>query len=318
MKLLINVPAYNEEKAIYQTVSNLPRQVAGFDEVKIQVLDDGSTDQTKAEAMRAGADYIFSNEVNRGIGITFRRAVLHALENGFDVMVNIDADGQFDPSDITKLTQPIIDQKADIAIGSRFSGISPKNMPLIKKTLNSFASKIVGLFLGIKTDDITCGFRAYNRESMLRLNLPHQFTYTQESIIDALEKKLKIVWVPAAVTYFADRKPKVTKSIYRFITQSGAIIFKTLRDTRPLKFFGIPATIMIGASLIIFVGFFIQYLQTLKITPYSNWIFAASVLLILGIQFMVFALLADMIKSNRKLVEDEMYERRQHYYNHKK
>ena len=308
MKLLVNIPAYNEAETIKKTIQDIPRKIEGISSIAIQVVDDGSTDDTKLSAKKAGAEFIYSHRINRGLGIAFRSAVLQALEKGFDIMVNIDADGQFNPKDIPQLIKPILAKRADIVIGSRFSGIKPKGMPFVRKTLNKLAAQIVGAFLGTKTADITCGFRAYNREAMLKLNLTHQFTYTQETIIDALSKKLKILWIPIQVVYFKNRKAKLTKSLSNFIYQSLMIIFKTLRDTKPLKFFGFPAMASIIASLIIFFVFIFNYLQTFKISPYRNWIGLGSIFLFMGIQFIIFAFLADMVKSNRQLIEDRMYE----------
>ena len=308
MKLLVNIPAYNEAETIKKTIQDIPRKIEGISSIAIQVVDDGSTDNTRFSAKKAGAEFIYSHRINRGLGIAFRSAVLQALEKGFDIMVNIDADGQFNPKDIPQLIKPILAKRADIVIGSRFSGIKPKGMPFVRKTLNKLAAQIVGAFLGTKTADITCGFRAYDREAMLKLNLTHQFTYTQETIIDALSKKLKILWIPIQVVYFKNRKAKLTKSLFNFIYQSLMIIFKTLRDTKPLKFFGFPAMASIIASLIIFSVFIFNYLQTFKISPYRNWIGLGSIFLFMGIQFIIFAFLADMVKSNRQLIEDRMYE----------
>ncbi|MEA3273239.1 MAG: glycosyltransferase family 2 protein [Patescibacteria group bacterium] len=308
MKLLVNIPAYNEAETIKKTIQDIPREIEGVSSVTVQVVDDGSTDDTALSAKEAGADIVYSHNINRGLGIAFRSAVLQALEQGVDTMVNIDADGQFNPKDIPQLIKPVLEKRADIVIGSRFSGIKPKGMPFIRKSLNKLAAQIVGSFLGTKTDDITCGFRAYSREAMLKLNLTHQFTYTQETIIDALSKKLKIIWIPVQVVYFKNRKAKLTKSLLNFIYQSLMIIFKTLRDTKPLKFFGFPALISIIASLTIFSVFIFNYLQTFKISPYRNWIGLGSIFLFLGIQFIIFAFLADMVKSNRQLIEDRMYE----------
>lgn len=314
MRLVINIPAYNEEKTIGALIGSLPRKVDGFSEVIVQVVDDGSSDNTITESRKAGADFIFENKINRGLGLTFRRAVFEALDGGCDVMVNIDADGQFGSEDIPKLLEPIVKQEADIVIGSRFSGIKPVNMPGIKRVLNILGAKIVGLFLGVKMDDLTCGFRAYSREALLKLNLNHQFTYTQETIIDAVSKKLKVSWVPVQVRYFKNREAKMTKSIVNFIFQSLFIILKALRDTKPLKFFGFPALLLIFVSSAIFTSFLFYYSQTLKVTPYRNWLALASILLLLGIQLLIFAFLADMIKSNRKIAEDEMTEQRRSRY----
>jgi len=307
MKLVVNIPAFNEEEKIVQTIKKIPRIFSGIDEVFVQVIDDGSKDKTAEIAREAGADFVFSHEVNRGIGVTFRTAVEKALENGADIMVNIDADGQFDPVDIEKIARPVISNEVDMVSADRFSESSAKNIPMVKNLLNRFAAKIIGWFMNEKIADLTCGFRAYNRELLLRLNLPGDFTYTQEVIIDALGKNMKIKWVPVVVHYFPERKSRVVRSIYKYVNNSFKIILKAIRDVRPMKFFGIPGLTLIFLSLIDFVVFLVFYFQALQITPYKNYIFLGAILFLVGMQLVVFALIADMIKSNRKLTEDQTY-----------
>lgn len=307
MRLIINLPAFNEEEKLGSTIKRIPRAIEGADEVFVQVIDDGSTDRTVAVAKDAGADFVYSNGVNRGIGKTFRHAVERALENGADIMVNIDADGQFNPLDIEKLIRPILSGQADMVSADRFSYHKAKNIPWIKDVLNRFAANIIGRFMNTKISDLTCGFRAYNRETMLRLNLPGDYTYTQEVIIDALGKNLKVLWIPVEVTYFEGRKSRVVKSIVSYVNNSSRIILKAVRDVRPMKFFGIPGLFLIVLSSIVFIGFLCFYLQDFKISPYRNYLLFSIVTLLIGLQFFVFALIADMIKSNRKLTEDLMY-----------
>lgn len=307
MKLVVNLPAFNEEDKIGQTIKRIPRQIEGVDEVFVQVIDDGSKDRTAQIAKESGADFVHSHEVNRGIGVTFRTAAEYALENGTDIMVNIDADGQFDPNDIIKIISPILKGEADMVSADRFGDHKAQNMPAAKYYLNRFAAWIIGIFMNYPIKDLTCGFRAYSRETLLRLNLPGGFTYTQEVIIDALGKNLKIKWIPVTVTYFAERKSRVVKSIYRYVNNSGKIILKAVRDVRPMKFFGVPALILVIVALGFFAYFTLLYFQELKVTPYRNYLLVAITLFLIGIQFLVFALIADMIKSNRKLTEDQMY-----------
>lgn len=307
MKLIINIPAFNEEKVIAKTIQGLPKSIPGIDEIFIQVVDDGSSDKTSSVAKEAGAHFVYSHSTNRGIGKTFRTAVDQALENGADIFVNIDADGQFDSNDIPHLLAPIFEKKADMVVADRFGGKDAKNIPWIKDVLNRLAAKIVSLFLKTHISDLTCGFRALNKETMLRLNLPGDFTYTQETIIDALGKNLKIVWVPVTVTYFADRKSRVVRTIGQFVSTSAGIIIKAVRDVRPLKFFGIPGAILIFFSLVLLSVFFSFYVQEFKITPYKNWLFLSFVLFMVGLQFIVFAFIADMIKNSRRLTEDLLY-----------
>lgn len=307
MRLIVNLPAFNEEEKIGETIKRIPKKFNGIDEVKIHVINDGSKDKTVEVSKAAGADLVFSHETNRGIGIVFRTAVEKALENGADIMVNIDADGQFDPNDIQKIIDPIIDGKADIVSADRFGEHKAKNMPAAKYYLNRFAAFIIGLFMNYPIKDLTCGFRAYNSETLLRLNLPGAFTYTQEVIIDALGKNLKITWIPVVVTYFAERKSRVVRSIYKYVSNSAKIILKAVRDVRPMKFFGVPGLFLIIIALGVFVYFLSQYFQDFKISPYRNYLTFSIATFLIGLQFLVFALIADMIKSTRKLTEDQMY-----------
>jgi glycosyltransferase involved in cell wall biosynthesis len=317
MKLIVNIPAYNEQDKIAETINRIKKSFEAdfykqtgsvIDEKLIQLVDDGSTDRTVEIARSSGADIIVSYKPNRRLAYSFKRAVESSLENGADLMVNIDADGQFDPNDIPKLLQPIFEENFDMVIANRFGKTRAKGIPWIRSFLNRFAASMVGFFLNCKTEDLTCGFRAHNRETLLRLNLANvNFTYTQETIIDAIGKNLKLKWVPIKVTYFTDRDPKITKSIWKFVNNGFKIILKAIRDVRPMKFFGIPGLIMILFSLGFFVDFLVMYFQDFKVTPYRNILILSISLFLVGLQFFVFALIADMIKSNRKLTEDMMY-----------
>jgi glycosyltransferase involved in cell wall biosynthesis len=314
MRLIVNLPAFNEEEKIASTIKRVPRVIEGISEVLVQVIDDGSQDRTVEVAKAAGADFVYSNNTNRGIGKTFRHAVERALENGADIMVNIDADGQFNPLDIEKLIQPILDGPADLVSADRFSHHKAKNIPWIKDFLNRFAASVISRFMNTHIKDLTCGFRAYNRETLLRLNLPGDYTYTQEVIIDALGKNLKILWIPVEVTYFAGRKSRVVKSIMSYVNNSFRIILKAVRDVRPMKFFGIPGLFLMLVSLAVFISFLFFYFQDFKVSPYRNYLLFSAVTFLVGLQFVVFALIADMIKSSRKLTEDLMYQMKKERY----
>ena len=307
MKLIVNIPAFNEEAKLGETIARIPKNFSGIDEVFIQVIDDGSKDNTAQVAKDAGANFVYSHQVNRGIGVTFRTAVEKALKNGADIMVNIDADGQFEPKDIQKLIQPILDGEVDMTSADRFSKKTAVDIPWVKSFLNRVAAWLIGKFMNTRIKDLTCGFRAYSREALLRLNLPGDFTYTQEVIIDLLGKNLKIKWVPVVVQYFPERKSREVRSIYRYVNNSFKIILKAIRDVRPMKFFGIPGITLVIASLVVLAIFFTLYFQDLKVTPYRNYLLLSGTLFLVGLQFVVFALIADMIKSNRKLTEDQMY-----------
>ncbi len=318
MKLIINIPAYNEAKVIGDTIKHMPRIFDGIDEVLIQVIDDGSTDGTAQVSHDAGADIVVSHSTNRRLGVAFNTAVESALQNGADIMINIDADGQFDSNEIPSLLKPVLTGKADMTVGDRFKKGSADGIPMAKNILNKFAAKLVSIFLNTQIDDLTCGFRAHNRETLLRLNKVSGFTYTQETIIDAIGKNLKITWVPVTVRYFEGRKSRIVKSIWKFVNNSAKIIIKAVRDIRPMKFFGIPGIIIVSASLITFGVFLALYLPNLQITPYKNYLFTAIALLLIGMQFIIFALIADMIKSNRQLTEDMLYTLKKQKFESKK
>ncbi|HLC95370.1 MAG TPA: glycosyltransferase family 2 protein [Patescibacteria group bacterium] len=314
MRLIINIPAFNEAAVIGNTIKNMPRHYRGIDEVFIQVVDDGSSDHTAAIAKEAGADFVLQHGINRKLGVMFATASENALKEGADIMVNIDADGQFDASEIQKLIDPIMNNTAEMVVGDRFSHSTAKNIPLVKDFFNRLGAALVGSFLNVKTHDLTCGFRAHSRETLLRLNNPTGFTYTQETIIDAIGKNLRVVWVPVNVTYFANRKSKIVKNVYSFVNNSARIILKAVRDVRPMKFFGIPGLLLILLSVGIFIWFFFFYLQDFKISPYRNYLLFSLATLLIGLQFFVFALIADMIKSSRKLTEDLMYQLKKEKY----
>jgi glycosyltransferase involved in cell wall biosynthesis len=315
MKLIVNIPAYNEADAIAQTIASIPRSFDGVEDVKIQVVDDGSHDNTAQKARDAGADIVVVHTTNRRLGATFNSAVRSALKNDADLMINIDADGQFDAQEIPKLLDPILHGKADMVVGDRFRDGKADGIPFIKKILNKFAAKTVGIFLNTQIDDLTCGFRAHNRETLLRLNSVTGFTYTQETIIDAIGKGLKIVWIPVNVRYFENRQSRIVKSVWKFVSNSAKIIIKAVRDVRPMKFFGIPGLLLILMSFFVFAIFLILYVPDLRITPYRNYLMTSIVLFLIGLQFLVFALIADMIKTNRQLTEETMYRIRKQKYN---
>ncbi len=325
MKLIVNIPAYNEEEKIAETIGRIRKSFEAdfyrngsgniLTEKLIQVVDDGSTDSTAIRAKEAGADIIISYKQNRKLAYAFKRAVESSLENGADFMVNIDADGQFDPKDIPELLQPVVEGTCDMTIANRFGNITAKDIPWIRSFLNRFAASMVGFFLNTKTNDLTCGFRAHSRETLLRLNLVNvNFTYTQETIIDAIGKNLKLHWIPINVTYHSDRKPKITKSVSKFVSNGFKIILKAVRDVRPMKFFGIPGLFMIGLSIILFVIFLFFYFRDFKISPYRNYLSFSAIFFVVGLQFVVFALLADMVRSSRLLVEEQLYHTKKRLY----
>lgn len=314
MKLIVNLPAYNEEKNIADTIKRIPRELIGVTEVLVQVIDDGSHDRTVEEARDAGADIVVSHNGNRGLGVMFATMRESALTNGADIVVNMDADGQFDPLEIQMLIDPILAGTHDMVLADRFGTGTTHNIPYAKDRLNRLGAWLVGNALGTPVTDLTCGFRAHNREALLRLNDPTGFTYTQETIIDAVGKRLRLLWVPVTVTYHDERKSRVVKSIGKYVNDSARIIIKAFRDVRPMKFFGLPGFILIGLSVITFSVFLLLYFPDLEVTRYRNYLFTAIALFLIGMQLVIFALIADMVKGSRQLSEEILYQRRKDKY----
>jgi hypothetical protein len=208
------------------------------------------------------------------------------------------------------MISPILNGKADITIGDRFRSGSAEDIPYIKKILNKLAAKLVGAFLNTDIHDLTCGFRGHSREALLRLNTVVGFTYTQETIIDAIGKNLKLMWIPVSVKYFEGRQSRIVKSVWKFVNNSAKIIIKAVRDVRPMKFFGIPGLVVIFLSVVLFIVFLALYLPDFQLTPYRNYLLTSVILFFAGMQLLVFALIADMIKTNRQLTEETMYRMR--------
>lgn len=306
MKLGIIIPALNEEKKIAATIKKIPKKMSSIDEIRVLVIDDGSTDNTKKEAILAGAEVISHNQ-NKGVGVAFQTGLNWALSNDIDLLVNIDADGQFDANDISTIIEPVLSNLTDVVVGDRFQNGRPKDMPLGKYIGNKMMSFLINQLSGLKLTDVSSGFRAFNREAMYSLNLMGNFTYTQESILDLSVKSIRIKNVPVKVTYFKSRKSRVASNLLKYAVQTSLIIFRSYRDYSPLKFFG-----LLGFSIfffgLIFDGFSIlHYLNTGGFTPYISVILVGIYFNTLGLGIIVLGIIADMFDRIRKNQEKILY-----------
>lgn len=308
IKLIVQIPAYNEEETISRVIKNIPKSISNVSSVKILVADDGSVDDTIEKAKQAGASYILRSKVNQGLGKNFKRAIDASLKLGADIIVNIDADGQFNPEDMVKLIQPILKKEADMVTASRFIDFSKtKNMPFLKKWGNKRYAKLISRITGQKFSDVSCGFRAYSREAALRLNLRGSFTYTQEVLLDLVEKGMKIREVSVPVIYHKERKSMLSGNLRRYGFKTLGIIGKTTRDNSPLTFFGFPGLILF---LLGFAGglfsliFWLVYHVT---TPVRMLMFVSAFLMITGAGLIILALVADMMKSIKLTQEEILY-----------
>ena len=311
MKLIVIIPAYNEERTIKEVISKIPRVNKRISQTEIIVVDDGSKDKTKEEAKEAGA-IVVSHIGNKGVGVAFRTGIEEALKRKADVIVNMDGDGQFNPNDIPKLIEPILDKKADFVTATRFSdGKLIGNMPFVKKIGNKLFTSLTSKLVGQRFTDTQCGFRAYSSEAALRLNLYGKFTYTQEVFLDLANKGLIIKEIPLLIR--AERefgKSKVVKSIPKYIFQALTIIIRSIRDYKPLAFFGVIGVFVFSFGFLIDLVLFIRWLITGSVTPYTTGVVIGIAFMIFGILLIVLGLIADMLDRQRRIEEDLLYYRK--------
>ncbi|HRI05846.1 MAG TPA: glycosyltransferase family 2 protein [Candidatus Dojkabacteria bacterium] len=300
MKLVVFTFAHNEEKTIEKVLNGVPKKIDGISEITKLVIDDGSTDSTAKVAKKAGA-HVIKNGNQKRLSYSFQVAVDYALENGADIAVNIDADLQMNPTDIPLLVAPIVEGRADFVSADRFSDPEtgkfrrPENMPFGKYLGNLMGAFIVSKLSGKRFNDVTCGFRAYNRKALLNVNINTKDTYTQESFQILATKKLNILQIPVIVKYYKGRKSRVVTSVFKYISRSSLNIIRAFRDYAPLRFFSILGSLFFvpGLLLMLFTG--IHWLNTGTFTPYKFvgilGIYAAS----LGILTYLFGIVADML-----------------------
>lgn len=301
MKLIIQIPCLNEEGALAITLAALPRDVPGFSKVEWLIIDDGSTDGTARIAEENGVDHIVRHTHNRGLARAFMTGVQACLDHGADVIVNTDADNQYNADDIPALCEPVLQRKADIVVGTRPIASIAHFSPL-KKFLQKLGSNVVRLVSNTDVEDAPSGFRAMTREAAQRLMVFSDYTYTLETIIQAGQKDMAIVSVPVRVN--ADLRPsRLFKSIPAYIQRSVATMLRIFVIYRPFRFFS-----TLGAALF-FVGFLIglRFLYLIAIGEGSGNVqslILAAVLLMMGFQTILVAFLADLLAANRKLLED--------------
>jgi glycosyltransferase involved in cell wall biosynthesis len=307
MKLIIYLPAFNEEESIQWVIANLPRTLANIDIVLYLVIDDGSTDNTASLAEASGAQVVRHGK-NRGVGAAFRSAVQFALENNADILVGIDADGQFDPAEIPALIEPIITNKADMVIGNRFVSGMPEHMPALKYWGNEKVTQLISAVSGQKFQDVSCGFRAYNREALFHLNIFADFTYTHETILSLTYQGLRVAEHPIKVKYDPERKSRVAGSLTRYAAQTSKIILRVLLDYRPIRVFGVIGGILIWIGIIFILYLLGHYVVMQTFTPYKSLGFIGLGFVIFGMLVLLIALVADMLNRLRMNQDKLLYE----------
>lgn len=312
--LAIIIPTYNEETTITSVIKSLPQKLAGIDSIKYIVVDDGSTDRTKELALAAGA-LLVSHPFNKGVGSALATGIEKALSIHADYAVNIDADGQFDPADISSLLEPIARGSADVVVGNRFAGASrPANMSVVKYYGNQAMSFLISALIGRKYRDVSCGFRAYSAEALLNLNLFGGFTYTQETFLDLIFKGFAIKEVAVSVKYFPGRRSRVARSITRYAYSSLKIIIRTLTFHRPFRFFGYPGIFLLGTGFLFILFMVVHWFWFDTFSPYKAFGFIGGGLMTFGFLMLILALMADTIDKLKKIQEKVLYYEKRKFY----
>jgi len=306
--LLVMMPALNEAATIVDVIARIPRKIEGIARVEVLVVDDGSEDDTARLAREAGATVI-SHGHNRGVGTAIQTGLDYATRQGVDLAVNMDSDGQFDPAHIVSLIQPVLRGEAEMATASRFAdpALWP-TMPFTKKLGNRGMSWLISYLAGHRYADVSCGFRAYSREAMLRLVLTGSFTYTQESFLVLAQKGLRIREVPLRVRGVREHgQSRIASNLLRYALRTSSIIFGSIRDYRPGALFNPAAAVLMVLSLCFATFFFWYRIHAGQFTPHIWSGFVAAFLFGLGV--MVFALgqVALMVARLRQIQERQLY-----------
>ena len=308
MRLVVTIPAQNEVHTIGAVVREIPRRIDGVDEMEIFVIDDGSTDGTADEARTAGARVVPISG-RPGLGPVWRLGMDRAIRSGADIIVNLDGDGQFDSRDVAQIVQPLLAEECDFVTCTRFAGDGPVGpMPLVKRWGNFAVTWLTNRICGTSFTDVSCGFRAYNREAAYRLAQFGRWSYTEECIVYLVSRGLRVREIPFRV--LGERKfgeSRVASNVLYFASHLVHILARAVRDGRPLKFFGL-LSILLGAPgvlmLLFVLGWYLKYGQT---TPFTQLMTLGGASVTVGLVVAVLALLADMVSRHRLIHEELLY-----------
>lgn len=301
MKLVIQIPCYNEEATLAIALRFLPKKIEGIDEIQVLIIDDGSKDKTIEVAKNNGVENFVIMPTNVGLARAFSAGIAKALEMGADIIVNTDADNQYCADDIEKIVRPIIEARADIVIGARpIENI--KEFSFVKKALQKLGSWVMRLVSSTKIADATSGFRAFSKDAAMQINVFDSYTYTLETIIQAKAKGLEIISVPVRVNPEL-RKSKLIKNVFDYIRRSTFTMMRMFIVYRPFRFFAIIGTLFLIPGILLGIRFLYFYMFGSGAGHIQSLILAA-VLVITGVQVGLIAVLADLLSINRKLLED--------------
>jgi glycosyltransferase involved in cell wall biosynthesis len=300
MKLIVQIPCLNEEQTLPMTVAAIPRQIAGIDKVEILVIDDGSKDRTAEVARELGVEHILINRRNMGLARSFRRGLDCALALGADIIVNTDADNQYNGADIPALVGPILNGTADVVVGDRQTHTIEHFSPA-KKLLQRFGSYVVRKFSGVNVPDAVSGFRAISRDTAFRLNIVSPFSYTIEMLIQVGAKGVAVASVPIR-TNPKTRDSRLFSNIFHFIERSASTLLRMYTMYRPLKVFtliGLAIALIGSIPIVRFLYFYFFVNGTGKIQS----LIIGSALLTIGTLTFLLGMIADLVSQNRQLTE---------------
>ena len=304
VRLVIQIPCFNEETTLPETVRDLPRELPGVDEIEILVVDDGSVDNTSAVARELRVDHVVRMKRNQGLAYAFINGLEAALGAGADIIVNTDADNQYRGEDIGRLIEPLLKGQADIVVGDR--GVAAlKHFSPLKRLLQRWGSWVVERAAGIPIPDATSGFRAFTREAALRLTVLSDYTYTLETLIQAGARRMTVTYVPIQ-TNPQTRQSRLIKNIPSFLAISAITILRFYTMYRPLRLFLSLGAVMITAGVALGVRFLYYFVAGAGTGKVQSLILAA-ILSIVGFQVCLIGLMADLVRLNRKMLEEAVY-----------
>ena len=307
VKLIIQIPCYNEENTLPVTLAELPRALPGVDEIEYLVIDDGSTDRTAEVARQLGVQHIVRQKRNRGLAAAFQAGLEAALAAGADLIVNTDADNQYFGPDIAVLVQPILDGRADIVVGDRGVADS-EHFSALKRVLQRLGSWVVERAAGIPIPDATSGFRAFTREAALRLTVLSEYTYTLETLIQAGARGMNVIFVPVR-TNPQTRQSRLMRSLPSFLVLQAVTVLRFYTMYRPLRVFMTTGAALIGVALLLGARFLAFYAAGRGAGHVQSLILAA-IFVIVGFQVGLIGLIADLVSQNRKMMEETLYRAR--------
>jgi len=310
MKLVINIPCFNEEKTLPLVLAELPKEIIGIDEVEYQIVDDGSKDKTVEIAKNFGC-HVIRHIKNRGLGWAFKSGMNEALSRGCDIFVNTDGDNQYPSKYIPELIRHIINDNADIVIGNR-NPWKVKHFSPLKRILQYVGNGFMRKVLGIDVPDTVSGFRAYSREALLRINVVTQFSYVLDTIMQASQKGLKVENIDIE-TNAPTRKSRLFKNMFQHIRKSLANMIRLFYLYEPFKTFSFLSLMFFVPGLSLGIRFLYFYFRN-EGTGHIQSLLLATISILGSILMFGFAIIGDSLKTNRILKEDELYMKKKYFF----